>query len=452
MRPIYIIFCVAGIFIGIFGSVMVMTHNQPATPDREGPVTAKDRMEQLRSDANKRTREDRDQKAIGAGLQILDSLEVGIEAEEIIEKLKTVKIDSPKHIQRRIIHYFESLVDLDEEAIPAIQAFLNESVDLDFTKEKFMLKYLERNNASLLLSDDSRIQQRVNRSDVSDKDKPGQVSFFKSLRPLPDLKRLIMPKFTLPYSMRFGMFEVLYRIGGKSAEDALLEALGKTVRGVEVALLDAYLESMMDGHNHRGFVLKAVKEVLADDPVIPDPTNIDHNSKLYLYSLLVKYNDKTQVNFAKKNIINSSGRLNPFAVKLLIASSGPDAMEHLHSLYTGGRLENQWDKRTLREMSLPYTGYNNHANNIMVQAIKDAQYRNDKYTEKDVILALNGAVLLPEGTDRFTVDLAVMENRLNLLKQLKPIINPGNKKANGRINQYIFSINHLLETRKSSKQ
>ena len=367
---------------------MVMTYSQSNQSNREDTATAKDRMKHLLTDAMESTRDVRDQNALAAEMRILETVEVGVEAEEIIEKLKTVEKDSPKHIQRRVIHYFESLVDLDRNAFHAIRVFLNTDQELEY----------------------------LNRLPGTKNDAPlRKGSFMAMVQPLPNIQQLRRPEFIMPQSMRLGMFEALYRIGGLEAEAILVEVLKTTARGIEVAHIDSYLSEMAPDKYVKPIV-EAAYEILHSPPDMEDPSPVDKLTKAYLFAILVKYNDQRLIDLAKVNILDESGRLGATYAKYLVGALKADALPILFPLYRDNRLVNKWDRRALREMTIPYVGYSRDADELFKLAIDRAVKSEDKQAGHDLKLTLNAVMIFPKGERFDSIPIEVYKNRLDLIK------------------------------------
>jgi hypothetical protein len=128
MNTMHGLFLAGGLVAGMGFSAWLGPDEISATPDKDAestPISAQtySELQAARARANQI-------KVIET--KVFESVDVGRSARELIENLKTVKANSPESIQRRSVHYLESLVDLGPKSVPAISAFLRERLDREF--------------------------------------------------------------------------------------------------------------------------------------------------------------------------------------------------------------------------------------------------------------------------------------------------------------------------------
>jgi hypothetical protein len=116
-----------------------------------------------------------------------------------LQALRVSSAASSAPVLRQAVYWLEELALAGPAALPAIGEFLARYEDADLAADQFQSR---------------------------------------STRERPPLD------FALPPSLRFGLFNVLRRIGGADAEKILAESLARTGRGVEVAYLAGALQEM----------------------------------------------------------------------------------------------------------------------------------------------------------------------------------------------------------------
>ena len=158
--------------------------------------------------------------------------------EDILTRLQELK-SGEKRVKRRAVYYLESLVDRGGAALPAIAEFLEQNVDLELQSlgdpksqsakegkikggkggDKKEAKGLVRNGAKELVKGGGKGAKQP------------AAAAWNYFRPFPK------PNDSFPATLRLGLLEVVTAIGSTQAEELLLEILGSTGRGVEVAYL-----------------------------------------------------------------------------------------------------------------------------------------------------------------------------------------------------------------------
>jgi hypothetical protein len=225
----------------------------------------------------------------------------------------------------------ESLVDIGPAAIPEIRAFLERMEDVDY------------GSAESRTSDENRNRNAA-------------VAAWQG-RPRASLD------FDFPPSLRLGLVDVLKRIGGADAEQALADMLSRTGRGVEVAYVARALDEMTPAL-HRPAAIAAAHELLLDPPVIERPNRLDDNSRTYLLNLLASFGDTSFAQHAQEMLIGSDGRIDRTVLDYLNGALKEQAMGAIFQAYSDPRITNQWEKASLVGTAFNYVGPNQDANQM----------------------------------------------------------------------------------------
>jgi hypothetical protein len=236
-----------------------------------------------------------------------------------------------RDIRFRIVHQLESLVDAGPAAVPEIRTFLERMEDVDYG-------YGEGRSGE------------ENRS---------RASAFAGLQNRPRASL----EFDFPPSLRLGLVDVLRRIGGPDAEQALEEMLARTGRGVEVAYTARALDEMTPVV-HRPAAIAAAHELLLNPPVIEKPNRLDENSRAYLLNLLSSFGDTTFAQYAQSLLIGSDGRIDRAVLDYLNGALKDQAMGAIYQAYLDPRITNQWEKASLVSTAFNYVGPNADANQM----------------------------------------------------------------------------------------
>ena len=271
--------------------------------------------------------------------------ELGPDAAFYLGKLKKLKPDDGR-TKRRAVHYFESLVDLGEGALPPIGEFLAASQDLEF-----------------LMPTEPRPEPRNEDEARRRKWREGEAGRYFKPFPKPDN--------SFPPTLRLGLLETIAHIGSDSAEVLLLKVLEKTLRGVEVAYLEIALQEVApDQYLDR--ILAVTRGILANPPTVAeDASELDRRTKGYLYSILVKHNDRVFVETAKGLLITEDGSLDGYALSYLRQVLGVEAMPILLAAYKDPRITNEFHKAALLDAALRFIGTNPEADAIFQESVKE---------------------------------------------------------------------------------
>ena len=226
---------------------------------------------------------------------------------EILERLKTMKVvaDQPR-TSRLLVHQFENLIETGPAALPVIREFLARNEDVDY----------ETNS--------------LNRNARGGK----------------------MPtEFSVPPSLRLGLFEVLKNIGGADAEKILADTLAATGRGVELAYLARVLEGMSPG-KYRAIALQAAHELLAHS-LADAADKTDRNFLLTTLSLLGDDSFATQ---AQAQLIKADGTVDSAALKYLQQTGGEKSIALAMQAYADPRVTDPKSRERLAQVALDVPG------------------------------------------------------------------------------------------------
>lgn len=298
-------------------------------------------------------------------------------AEEILQNLLTLKPAGTGRIAviRKIVHELEDLAELKDEAVPAVRDFLARNEDLDYSE-----KPAEDENGG---------------------DRRWRPSWSRSSPPT---------EFTLPPSLRIGLFEVLEQIGSPAAEEALAQVLGTSGRAVEVACVVRMLETIAPG-KYRDAAINAAKELLRNPLPIDNPNRLDQQAESYLYAILEMYKDNSFVADAGRQLVSADGKLDRNARDYLTKTQGEQAIPTLVDALKNKALTNEWDKASIAMHVLDYAGKNAQANALLTDIVLNPTV--DLRMREGAVSSMDG-----RRDDRPT-DPDLITGRIALLEQIK---------------------------------
>ncbi len=345
--------------------------------------------------------------------KIFESVNVGRSPEELIENLKTVEANSPEFIQRRSVHYLESLVDLGPKSVGPIGTFLAERVDRE---------YLTTRQSLTLNGRPVSAAEQVRRA-------------ISNPLPKPNLN------FVSPPSLRLGCFTVLLQIGGPEAEKVLLDVLKKTASGAEVAWLDEILDRLNPG-THRDKVLEAARAVLKLGRATDETSLLDRQSKRYLLAVLIRHRDLSVLTHFLANLVDAEGRLDPLAFRYLLDSQVTGGLDTLREVYRT-RMTDADERRIVRSRLLRYVGTEPGMDTFYKETFQAAIAGRDGMTSRDVSTALLSLSFSPIPGQRLSNNPALIRNRLHIIDGLKRMIS--DPQLQKRIHSTERTLNRMLE-------
>ena len=333
--------------------------------------------------------------------------------EAIIETLKTLNPNRgrQRETMRKVIHHFIALESHGVSALPPIQKFLKEGVDINYDRST------GRDNDGGL----SRLAGN------DDGDKIDWSSARDYGYKLPAFGIALEPR-----SLRLGLFEITFNIGGKEAELILAAALTNTGLGIEVVRLGDLLEQLAPD-KYKKAMLDAARELITNP--------LDEDSKRILFALLLKYKDPGLLDLAKGMLISSEGRIDGAALRYLNETLWENAMPLLLAAYRNPSITNPGDKIILRDAAMTYVGKNADADQIF-REVFDEGLRKAKDSEanpREAWLSLIQAGGALQKGDNLTED--VIRNRQKLLNEYR-----GNTK-NELVERGLDQVNKNLEGR-----
>jgi hypothetical protein len=273
--------------------------------------------------------------------------------EEILARLQELK-SGDKRVKRRAVYFLESLVDRGDAALPAIENFLEQDLDLE-------LQSLDRPKEQV-------VKEGKNAGGKGDGKggKKTAAPAWNYFRPFPK------PNDSFPATLRLGLLEVVAAIGSEQAERLLLKVLENTGRGVEVAYLEIALQEIaLNLYVEK--ILEATRRLLtALPPVTANSMAVDRRAKGYLYAILVKYKDLVFVDTAKTLLITADGRLDGDVLRYLRQVLGTDAMPIFHSVMNDPRLTDDLDRYAIRDAILRHIDTDPQAVALLTQTVREA--------------------------------------------------------------------------------
>ncbi|MEO7678259.1 MAG: hypothetical protein ABIV39_15990 [Verrucomicrobiota bacterium] len=298
---------------------------------------------------------------------------------EILENLLKLQPSGTTRIFtiRKIVHELEDLAALGDTAVPDIREFLARNSDLDYS---------------------------IERPDRSESDRRGWTPPWQRSNP--------PTEFTLPPSLRIGLFDVLKDIGTGESEKLLGEVLGTSGRAVEVAYLTRTLEEIAPG-KYRETALNAAKDLLRNPISINNPNRLDEQAEGYLFGVLELYSDPSFVEEAKKMLVNAEGRLDRNAQQYLNKVQGENMVSTYYDLYANAALTNNFDKISVATKILDYVGPNQQANAFLKETVGNTNL--DARARSFAVMSLAGGF----GGNDAPQDPNLIRQRIPVLESLK---------------------------------
>ena len=290
---------------------------------------------------------------------------------EIIARLQHLSAGgSPTRNQQLAVYWLEELTRLGQAALPAIQDFLagQEDVDLD-------LAWLDRGRGW---------RDRL----------PGD--------------------FVAPPSLRFGLFDVVRKIGGEAGEHVLSVMQATTGRGIELAYLTRVLHDAAP-NRYREPAVAAARQLLADSRS-PRPDPLDRYHRDHLLTVLAFYDDRSYVTEAQALLVGDDS-INRSALAYLDRTMGRGAITVAAQAYDNPRIKDPGKKEPLARLALAHVPDDTEALAFWQKAINDPNLPSG--ARSNLIEDLN-EVGFPDPDHVTPRDLPLIESRLALLEKLAP--------------------------------
>jgi hypothetical protein len=333
--------------------------------------------------------------------------------EDILNDLLAVKLGSGDERNtglRYVVFKLESLAQRGTAAVPAIRVFLARNVDVEYSVQNNANNpndpnaNASNNNGSSNQTDQNNGSRRLNRGGFGGGGRRG----FRNLQNL-------RTDWVAPPSLRLGLVGVLKEIGGPDAEQALVDMLNSTGRGVEVAYLARVLEEMAPG-KYADAAVAAAKALLLNPPAIDDPDRLDDMARSYLFGVLEMFHDTSFVPNAEQMLVGADGRLDQDAMDYLNDVLKDQSVSALYAAYQNQNLTNQFDKMNLGREILNYVGENPQANQLFTDTLNNTNL--PPPAKAFTVAQLAGGGFGPFASESPT-DPQVVSARIQLLNQLQ---------------------------------
>jgi len=281
---------------------------------------------------------------------------IKVDPQAILDELAHLKVSTNQPLaMRRVIALLEQLTDAGPTALPAISQFLDTGND---------------------------------------------VAYETGGRAPRDVQGIVAA--LAPVTLRFGLFNVVRRIGGDDAEAILATSLGKTFRGVELAYLTELIEQLAPGR-YRNPALSSAKSLLA--------TGVSGTDRDYLFSVLKRFGDDSYVATAQGQLVMADGKVDRSALRYLQQTIGDKSVALASQIYKDSRVTEPDSKETLARVALAYVGANDQAGELFHAVILDPTLKPDQ--TRNLVEDLNQDGLANRKSPT-AEDLKVIANRYEL--------------------------------------
>lgn len=291
--------------------------------------------------------------ATGSAREVLDYLK---QIDLSNEDRRSNNTDAHRIQVRQVIRQFEELTSMGTHALPAIENFLNQNVDLEY-----------RENTSEIIS--------------------GNWS-----------EGRIYPDPIFPPSLRIGLLNTVRHIGKRdvdaitAAEHALLGVLKKTRRAIEVAYIAQSLENLSP-EVHKETYLLATRDLLSL-PILDEGREVsflDRQNRGMLFNILRQHKDTRFVDQAKTQLVRTGKQrqrdgkeievtyIDRSVLGYLTGVLGSKSMPILRDVYDHPDLDDR-NRSSIRQIAANYMGVSADANIIV----------NKRMTESFQLLAATG--------------------------------------------------------------
>jgi len=288
---------------------------------------------------------------------------------EILAKLVALKAARPNEARtlREAIYWLEELAMRGESAFPAIREFLARNEDFDLASS----------------------QNKTARTAAES---------------------------ILPASLRFGLFEVVKRIGGKGAETLLAETLNTTGRGIELVWLARALQEMAP-NQYRESALVSARELLTRPTPASTISLVERVDRDSLFEVLTFFGDSSFVSAAQEQVVRANGQVDRSALKYLQQSLGAQAVPLVAQWYDDPRISDAAEREPFARVALNYVGADGQADEFYQRAINDMTLSGSH--RKNLIEDLNETGF-PDKRKISASDLPLIENRIAFIEELLP--------------------------------
>ncbi len=315
---------------------------------------------------------------------------------EILAKLKTMRIAAGQpRTGRLLVREIENFITCGPLALPVARDFIAENVEVEYDLAAFI------KNA-----------------------RGGRLS----------------TEFSVPPSLRLGVFEAVKNIGGPEAEKILAEALTTAGRGLEVAYLVRVLEQLAPG-KYRAAAAQAALELL-NHPYI---NGGDKDDRGFLFATLTFLNDSSFAAQAQTQLVQADGKVDTAALKYLQQTQPAKTLALALQAYQDPRVTDAGARERLAQVALETAGTNPMADNFFYAAMGDASLPADNRKNLAEDFADHGT----NPNNPSPHDIEVMQKRLAVLDQLltevtEPLVIAGINEAQKDLNKFInkYAVQH----------
>ncbi len=315
---------------------------------------------------------------------------------------------------RTVVFKLESLAQCGREAVPAIRVFIGRSVDVNYSQDNNQNDQGNNNGNGGGNNGGNGGNGGNNQANNNNNNGGGGFGFRGGARRARNLQNL-QTDWVVPPSLRLGLVSTLKEVGGPDSEQALVEMLSTTGRGVEVAYLTVVLQEMAP-NKYRDTAVHSAKDLLMHPLAIDNPDRLDELSKSYLYGVLEYYNDGSFAPNAQQMLVGPDGRLDMDAMDYLSTVLKDQSVSALYSAYNNASLTNGMDKRRLGRDILNFVGQNAQANQFFSETLNSTDV--DNRTKMFSIVQLAGNFGGFGGGDNLT-DLQIINQRLSYLQGIQ---------------------------------
>jgi hypothetical protein len=293
-----------------------------------------------------------------------------LSSQQILARLRQLPASADPGNLQRAVYWLEELGHHGQAALPAVTAFLASGQDLDLD-----VGWYQRGKG---------FRDRL----------PGE--------------------FVAPPSLRFGLFGVVRRIGGRETEELLAATLA-TRRGVELAYLTRVLQELSPD-THRARAVAAARQLLREASSARFTSPLDRYHREHLLSVLAFYGDPSYVDQARTQLIRPEG-IDRAALDYLRHALGPASVTIAAQAFTDQRLADPDKREPLARLALSYVPGDSQATALWKKAIDDPA--TPRHQRQDLIEDLNDQGF-PDPKHLGQRDLPLVESRLALIEQLAP--------------------------------
>jgi len=387
-----------------------------------------------------------------------------VKPEKVLKKLVAIKIDNRDRNSnlREVIFHLETLTNLGPKSIPVLRDYISSGEDVSYNYSRYtsaasnstrdlqralnarlkpapallvdgnfaaktraaLMQFQKQNKLSATGALDAATRKALGLSGNQQNENSGNArvvylngvsrgyTYYASSYGNPSSGYLVPP------SLRSGLFQVAADIGGQEAELLLVDTLGMSQKGGEVAFLDSLLQKIAPDR-YAELVLKVAKNLLMN------PANEslnDYQHKSHLYSILTRHRDIDFSQNAQSLLIGPTGKLDRYALNYLNSVLKADAVPLLALAAEDERLNNEYERQSIITYIMRYTGQHPQADQLFLEIMRKPldSSKNSPYYRSPQYTALNSL--------SYNADEETALKRKVLLESVRDSIVDGNLK------------------------